>query len=125
LSIPRGSDSSGMIWIIYVLPALAIISAILSYFLFRSRAPSQVQSESKFYEPKLEKIILFILGLICIFFMFLAGYYSYDSGIIFLIPVVFPVLILTRQWPFYKRIIWVLAMVFLVVLILSLKPQNF
>jgi len=122
-TIPEGSDSSGYIWIIYVFPVLALVSGLVSYFIFRPT--NEDINLQPVVNNKTETLILIFLTFISLGHIILIGYYSINSGLLPISIIVFPVFLLTRNFSLNKRLLYLFMWVLIAVFILGIKPQNF
>ena len=110
-----------------ILPCIVGLVGSLSFFIIKSGNITNSESERNgFYELKLETFFMTVLGLLSVFIMFLAGYYSYNVEPAILIALVgFPSIVFTRQWSFNKRLTWFIVYILIIIFILISKPNLY
>lgn len=119
LGIQRGADNPELILIYPFAILVGIISTFIFYFKLEKVNRYVIASSDGVYESRIERITLFITGLVSLILLVSTKLFQFQVGFEFLATFsifVWMLAVLTREWPILKRIIWVVVAAIIIVI---------
>ncbi len=119
LGTQKGADNPELILIYPFAILVGIISTFIFYFKLEKVSRYIVSSTDGGYESRIEKITLFITGLVSLILLISTKLFQFQVGFEFLATFsifVWMLAVLTREWPILKRIIWVVVATVIIVI---------